>query len=98
MLHVVYKLLCSCVSPKLDHFSPFFQHYGTTSPPGSPMAQRPPSPHRAQFGPGSYVTGSNISLGLQFPRKSLSSHMRRAPSPTPAFNRNPSPNKPRWRM
>jgi hypothetical protein len=28
----------------------------------------------------------------------LSSHMRRAPSPTPAFNRHPSPNRPRWRM
>jgi hypothetical protein len=30
-------------------------------------------------------------------QRSLSSHMRRAPSPTPAFNRNPSPGKPRWR-
>lgn len=30
--------------------------------------------------------------------RSLSSHMRRAPSPTPAFNRNPSPSRPRWRM
>lgn len=30
-------------------------------------------------------------------QRSLSGHMRRAPSPTPAFNRNPSPSKPRWR-
>lgn len=30
-------------------------------------------------------------------QRSLSSHMRRAPSPTPAFNRNPSPSRPRWR-
>lgn len=30
-------------------------------------------------------------------RRSLSSHMRRAPSPTPNFNKNPSPSKPRWR-
>uniref|UniRef100_A0A7S1AMV4 Tyrosine-protein phosphatase domain-containing protein n=1 Tax=Noctiluca scintillans TaxID=2966 RepID=A0A7S1AMV4_NOCSC len=61
----------------------------SASRPASPLQQRPPSP-----------SGKVI---VQDPRlsakhRSLSSHMRRAPSPTPAFNRNPSPSKPRWRM
>lgn len=61
---------------------------GGGSRPGSPSPLgRPASPSRMP----------SIGVGA-FRTKSLSSHMRRAPSPTPAFNRAPSPNKPRWRM
>jgi hypothetical protein len=45
----------------------------------------------------SYPSPLSSLDGKQRPR-SLSSHMRRAPSPTPAFNRHPSPSRPRWRM
>lgn len=66
------------------------------SRPGSPVCGRPPSPSRGANG--ALQSSVNQALGLNFRTKSLSSHMRRAPSPTPAFNRAPSPSRPRWRM
>jgi len=75
--------------------------------PSSPLRSgdqnRPPSPQRASntlpepgfAGAGSYrFGGSGMDKSRQ---RMLSSHMRRAPSPTPAFNRQPSPSRPRWR-
>jgi len=58
--------------------------------------QRAPSPGMG-MGPipqGPYPGLAGIDKTKQ---RSLSSHMRRAPSPTPAFNRNASPSRPRWR-
>mmetsp|Transcript_66114 Transcript_66114/g.158165 ORF Transcript_66114/g.158165 Transcript_66114/m.158165 type:complete len:632 (+) Transcript_66114:103-1998(+) len=68
------------------------------SRPGSPQ-QRPPSPTTSTTKPP--VSGPSYPLThleKSAHARSLSSHMRRAPSPTPAFNRNPSPSRPRWRM
>jgi protein-tyrosine phosphatase len=75
------------------------------SSPLRPADRRPPSPQRSSLPDtpgaiGSFRFGSNgmsASVNIDKSRRMLSSHMRRAPSPTPAFNRQPSPNKPRWR-
>lgn len=81
--------------------------------PGAQMrsgsSSRPPSPNsRSQSGPPMtiptrHVPGHSYPTSSPFDRstaqRSMSSHLRRAPSPTPAFNasaRNSSP-KPRWR-
>jgi len=65
------------------------------SRPNSPLLRRPGSPAPVRPGSPSRV----VTTTMQFrTSKSLSSHMRRAPSPTPAFNRAPSPSRPRWRM
>mmetsp|Transcript_97446 Transcript_97446/g.275639 ORF Transcript_97446/g.275639 Transcript_97446/m.275639 type:complete len:607 (+) Transcript_97446:73-1893(+) len=74
------------------------QRPGSGSRPPSPQT-RPPSPNpppkpSLSQGPGYPLA----SLEAKSRHRSLSSHMRRAPSPTPAFNRNPSPSRPRWRM
>lgn len=70
------------------------------SPTGQPLrsnsSSRPPSPqgHRSTSAPS--PSRSSGQAQRQYP----SSHLRRAPSPTPAFNqagRNASPSKPRWR-
>lgn len=68
---------------------------------------RPPSPgtsrSSASPGPGPAprsappTGGGSASYPHAQTQRSFSGHMRRAPSPTPAFNRNPSPSKPRWR-
>lgn len=79
---------------------------GSQSRPPSPQA-RPSSPgvqarmssSPPHYPPSAYAPCAN-PVPNSYPikqRTSLSSHMRRAPSPTPAFNRNPSPNQPRWR-
>jgi hypothetical protein len=73
--------------------------------PSSPLRSgdqnRPPSPQRASNTlpePGFAGAGSYRFGGMDKSRqRMLSSHMRRAPSPTPAFNRQPSPSRPRWR-
>lgn len=66
---------------------------GSTSRPASPHTHAPQNKEVVP-GPGyPYV----YTYGPKH-RAMPSSHMRRAPSPTPAFNRNPSPSKPRWRM
>jgi len=74
----------------------------------SGSSSRPPSPNsRSQSGPPMtiptrHAPGHSYPTGSPFDRstaqRSMSSHLRRAPSPTPAFNasRNSSP-KPRWR-
>jgi len=76
------------------------------SSPLRPADRRPPSPQRASLPEPSSAVGSfrfgggsmSATVGLdKSSRRMLSSHMRRAPSPTPAFNRQPSPNRPRWR-
>lgn len=78
---------------------PAHSRSGSQSRPPSPQ-QRPPSPTaKASSQPpsGSYPL-TQLDKSKQ---RSLSNHMRRAPSPTPAFNRNTSPGKsaqPRWRM
>lgn len=72
---------------------------------------RPPSPQARGYpsgppGSGLFRDASPLpvapGLGACVPdgpkQRSLASHMRRAPSPTPAFNRSNSPGKPRWRM
>ncbi|CAD7922503.1 unnamed protein product [Amoebophrya sp. A120] len=66
------------------------------SRPNSPLLRRPGSPGRPASPSRNVVTASNAMTFRT--TKSLSSHMRRAPSPTPAFNRAPSPSRPRWRM
>lgn len=71
----------------------------TSSRPASPQTRRQSSPSRqsvTQTTTQAPHFPSDISAH-QMKQRSLSSHMRRAPSPTPAFNRNPSPGKPRWR-
>jgi len=90
--------------------SPLIQRASSTSRPASPLgstqrassSSRPASPQNAR--PSGAPPPQNRppmpgmgSGGYPPTRQSLSSHMRRAPSPTPAFNRNPSPSKPRWR-
>lgn len=65
-----------------------------SSRPGSPQTTRPPSPSKPAV-PSYPLPASHLDRAKQ---RSLSGHMRRAPSPTPAFNRNPSPGRPRWRM
>lgn len=76
----------------------------TRTRPASPLARpasssRPVSPSARPLSPVGQGPVPLSSLSLDRTRqKSLSSHMRRAPSPTPAFNRHPSPGKPRWRM
>lgn len=85
--------------------SPLGGQRGSGSRPSSPQT-RPGSPGPSQqaqrlsaSGPypspvsGAYPGGTPLTTK----QRSLSSHMRRAPSPTPAFNRNPSPSRPRWR-
>lgn len=73
------------------------------SRPSSPQT-RPPSPgtSQQQQSRDRTVVPQAAYPGLtqldKTKHRSLSSHMRRAPSPTPAFNRNPSPSRPRWRM
>lgn len=70
------------------------QRASSSSRPASPQNARPPGAPPPQNRPPMPSMGSG---GYPPTRQSLSSHMRRAPSPTPAFNRNPSPSKPRWR-
>lgn len=83
---------------------------GVGSRPASPMGQprsghgsnRPPSPQngRASSGTSNSAPPRPSASGYPTPQagpRNLSAHMRRAPSPTPAFNRPPSPSKPRWR-
>lgn len=70
------------------------QRASSSSRPASPQNSRPPGVPQPQNRPPMPSMGSG---GYPPTRQSLSSHMRRAPSPTPAFNRNPSPSKPRWR-
>eukprot|EP00928_Gymnodinium_smaydae_P035758 TRINITY_DN25108_c0_g1_i3.p1 TRINITY_DN25108_c0_g1~~TRINITY_DN25108_c0_g1_i3.p1 ORF type:complete len:636 (+),score=85.63 TRINITY_DN25108_c0_g1_i3:104-2011(+) len=82
------------------------QRSSSSSRQASPLA-RPPSPgaqaRHSQSPP--VLAGPPQQPGVGCPwaqldrskHRSLSSHMRRAPSPTPAFNRNPSPSRPRWR-
>jgi len=69
------------------------QRASSSSRPASPQNARPPGAPPPQNRPPMPSMGSG---GYPPTRQSLSSHMRRAPSPTPAFNRNPSPSKPRW--
>lgn len=68
---------------------------------------RPSSPQTRPSSPGQSMQSKPVPVPqAAYPQiqldktkhRSLSSHMRRAPSPTPAFNRNPSPSRPRWRM
>jgi len=60
---------------------------------------RPSSPSMRAAGPAkNLIPCPYPSAVLEKHSRSLSSHMRRAPSPTPAFNRATSPGKPRWRM
>jgi hypothetical protein len=76
--------------------------------PGNPRASgsRPSSPQTRPSSPGQSTQSKPVVAQAPYPftqldktkHRSLSSHMRRAPSPTPAFNRNPSPSRPRWRM
>lgn len=74
----------------------------SSSRPASPNS-RPPSPSRAP-GPPQYSNFSHLNrpgaatMPTAAKQRSLSSHMRRAPSPTPQFNRNSIPGKARWRM
>lgn len=90
--------------------SPIGSQRASGSRPSSPQP-RPSSPgvsqqqHRSSAGPsmGPYPApypsnGIPMAQMDKTKQRSLSSHMRRAPSPTPAFNRNPSPSRPRWRM
>lgn len=78
---------------------------GNNNRPASPLgicrdgsSRRPGSPMR-MVNIGNVVPKSNVyPQSLDKQQRTLSSHMRRAPSPTPAFNRPNSPNKPRWRM
>eukprot|EP00913_Durusdinium_trenchii_P023586 g22161.t1 len=86
---------------------------GSSRRPASPSAQirsgsssRPPSPNsRSQSGPPTstptrYVPGHSYpgSSPLDRSARSMSSHLRRAPSPTPSFNApRTSSAKPRWR-
>lgn len=77
------------------------QRSGSQSRPASPSVPRPAPP--AQQPPALSRTAP-VPVPVQamsYPHaqthRSLSGHMRRAPSPTPAFNRNTSPGKPRWR-
>lgn len=80
-----------------------------SSRPASPGAaprgnssSRPPSPHSARTPP-PLMPGHAYpaaAVDRQNPQRTLSGHLRRAPSPTPAFNqvgRASSPSKPRWR-
>mmetsp|Transcript_53881 Transcript_53881/g.117576 ORF Transcript_53881/g.117576 Transcript_53881/m.117576 type:complete len:644 (+) Transcript_53881:135-2066(+) len=77
------------------------------SPVGHPAqprpSSRPSSPHSAARAAASGPTSApplsrpSMSYPHASTSRNLSAHMRRAPSPTPAFNRNPSPSKPRWR-
>lgn len=82
------------------------QQAGSQSRLASPQAQAPSpvgQPSRAQampytVGPYPVCPSPNSYPVLDHTKqRSLSSHMRRAPSPTPAFNRNSSPSRPRWR-
>jgi len=70
------------------------QRASSSSRPASPKNARPPGAPQPQNRPPMPRMGSG---GYPPTRQSRSSHMRRAPSPTPAFNRNPSPSTPRWR-
>jgi len=72
---------------------------GSSSRPSSPQT-RPPSPGTVQQkAVPTPVPSYPLTQLDKTKHRSLSSHMRqRAPSPTPAFNRNPSPSRPRWRM
>jgi len=78
------------------------QRSGSNSRPASPVERRAPSPktHAEKVGgqpPPSYAYAQPSASAVPRQRSAPSSHMRRAPSPTPAFNRPPSPSKPRWR-
>lgn len=91
--------------------SPLGGGRATGSRPSSPQT-RPPSPGTSQQQQRNSQQGDLRGVGMgpvpqpgipphlidKTKHRSLSSHMRRAPSPTPAFNRNPSPSRPRWRM
>ncbi|EER12254.1 phosphatase, putative [Perkinsus marinus ATCC 50983] len=80
------------------------------SRPASPSmrpSQRPGSPSPQMMHQHNSSSNDNMKGGLvggvgpPFDRvrhRSLTGHMRRAPSPTPAFNRNSQSGKPRWRM
>jgi protein-tyrosine phosphatase len=71
----------------------------TGSRPSSPQT-RPSSPGHQPAQNKPVVTQAAYQPLTQLDKtkhRSLSSHMRRAPSPTPAFNRNASPSRPRWR-
>jgi len=69
----------------------------------SSTSSRPSSPHTRASSPAvavkvAPVPGHPFSAQMDRPKhRSSFSHMRRAPSPTPAFNRNESPSKPKWR-
>lgn len=80
-----------------------------SSPQTRPSSPGASQQQQRMSGPSSYSPGQGAgyspypSTGIPLTQidktkqRSLSSHMRRAPSPTPAFNRNPSPSRPRWR-
>jgi len=68
------------------------QRSAPNSRPPSPQARAATPAREASPGPSGYPPGPGDRTKV----RSLTSHMRRAPSPTPAFNRNPS-GKPRWR-
>lgn len=71
------------------------------SRPASPLSMCHGSPHSRPASPMRLMQNVKTTSSIPFVDKqprSLSSHMRRAPSPTPAFNRTTSPRKPRWRM
>mmetsp|Transcript_7183 Transcript_7183/g.15639 ORF Transcript_7183/g.15639 Transcript_7183/m.15639 type:complete len:637 (-) Transcript_7183:192-2102(-) len=72
------------------------QRSGSNSRPGSPQ-QRPPSPGVPASTPPRGGGGSSGYPPVEKKPRMPSSYMRRAPSPTPAFNRSPSPSRPRWR-
>jgi len=71
--------------------SPLLQRQNSSRP-GSPVCHARNTTHHH------HGASSPMPALAALRTKSLSSHMRRAPSPTPAFNRAPSPSKPRWRM
>lgn len=97
------------VKAKVELFSACVKGRPSTAPTTRPFG-RPASPlgicrqsSSRSASPGAPITRSQKSIAPAYPsldkqQRTLSSHMRRAPSPTPAFNRTASPGKPRWRM
>eukprot|EP00927_Polykrikos_kofoidii_P049234 TRINITY_DN43320_c0_g1_i1.p1 TRINITY_DN43320_c0_g1~~TRINITY_DN43320_c0_g1_i1.p1 ORF type:complete len:661 (-),score=60.84 TRINITY_DN43320_c0_g1_i1:69-1961(-) len=75
------------------------QRSGSGSRQASPQA-RAPSPGTSQYDPRASISSAPATSSCQLSNLDRQKHrsiMRRAPSPTPAFNRNPSPSRPRWR-
>jgi len=75
--------------------SPFSMNKQSNSRPPSPNT-RPPGTMTKNYTPISYQ--AMLDKNDPYRIRSFSAQIRRAPSPTPAFNRATSPSRPRWRM